>query len=190
MSEGKSNPVSEQATRLIDEPVGTVADAVDEISAGWRVVRPDLDVSALDVFGRLHRGFLLYQGAIQALFAKVGSSEPGFDVMAALRRAEPKYTLTAGELAQQTLVTTGGLTLRVKRLEQDGFVVRHRDKIDQRVVHVQLTAAGLQHIDKVSEVHFANLDRLLADMPADDQRQLARLLADLFESMRAADPEL
>ena len=89
-------------------------DAVDAIITQWNIAIPDIDVSPLEIFGRLHRTFLLYRAAINSLFAKMGTSEPGFDVLAALRRAEPTYTLTAGELAEQTLVTTGGLTLRVK----------------------------------------------------------------------------
>lgn len=166
------------------------ADTVASIVEGWGRVRPELDVSPLEIFGRLHRSFLLYRAAINALFAQIGTTEPGFDVLATLRRAEPTFTLTAGELAQQTLITTGGLTLRVKRLESEGYVVRHRDATDQRIVHVQLTASGLQLIDRAADDHYANLSRLLDAMHPDQVHELSRLLAELFESIRRAEPDL
>lgn len=165
-------------------------DAVDTIIAQWELVLPDIDVSPLEVFGRLHRTFLLYRTAISSLFNELGTSEPGFDVLAALRRAEPSYTLTAGELAEQTLVTTGGLTLRVKKLEEDGLVVRHRGADDQRVIHVQLTASGMQLIDRAARSHYENLGRLKADLSAEEAKQLSHLLARLFESISTADPSL
>ncbi|MGD7001901.1 MarR family winged helix-turn-helix transcriptional regulator [Corynebacterium halotolerans] len=161
-------------------------DAVDAIIAQWQVVLPDIDVSPLKVFGRLHRTFLLYRTEISSLFAELGTSEPGFDVLAALRRAEPSYTLTAGELAEQTLVTTGGLTLRVKKLEEEGLVVRHRDANDQRVIHVQLTASGMELIDRAARSHYENLGRLKADLSAEEAEQLSHLLARLFESISTA----
>lgn len=155
----------------------------------WRRVRPELDVTSLNVFGRLHRAFLVYRAAINAGFATTGASEPGFDVLAALRRAEPDFTLTAGDLAKQTLVTTGGLTLRVNRLEKDGYVVRFRDAEDQRIVHVRLTASGLQLIDRAADVHYENLRRLLSGLSTEECETLSDLLAKLFTSMRIAAPE-
>lgn len=165
-------------------------DGVSTIVEHWGRVWPELDVSPLEVFGRLHRSFLLYRAAINTQFDKVGTTEPGFDVLAALRRAEPNFTLTAGELAEQTLVTTGGLTLRVNRLEKEGLVTRHRDTGDQRVVHVRLTATGLRTIERAAEAHYANLNRLLHDMTPDEISELATLLGKLFNSIVAAEPGL
>ncbi len=86
-------------------------DNVDDIINTWATIRPpELDVSAMQVFGRLHRSFLLYREQISARFEELGTNVAGFDVMAALRRAPPEMKMSAGDLAQQTLVTTGGLT--------------------------------------------------------------------------------
>ncbi|MGJ3507782.1 MarR family winged helix-turn-helix transcriptional regulator [Enemella sp. A6] len=172
--------------RTSSEPI----DAVSTIVEHWGKVWPELDVSPLEIFGRLHRSFLLYRAAINAQFEKVGTTEPGFDVLAALRRAEPTFTLTAGELAQQTLITTGGLSLRVNRLEKEGLVVRHRDEHDQRIVHVQLTASGLRTIERAAVAHYDNLARLLSGMTDEQVSQLAGLLAVLFDSICAAEPGL
>ena len=165
-------------------------DAVDGIISQWARSRPTLDVSAMEVFGRLHRSFLLYRTGIGALFAEVGSTEPGFDVLAALRRSGPEHRLSAGELARQTLVTTGGLTLRVKRLEREGFVRRERDPEDNRIVYVELTDAGLDLVDRAADVHFSNMSRMLEKLTPEERRDLARLLGRLYESLEAAMPGL
>ncbi|OYO18343.1 MarR family transcriptional regulator [Enemella dayhoffiae] len=164
-------------------------DAVDDIIATWAVTRPGLDVSAMEVFGRLHRSFLLYRQQISDRFEELGTNVAGFDVMAALRRA-PNFRMSAGDLAHQTLVTTGGLTLRVRKLEAAGLVRRSRDANDNRVVHVQLTDAGRKLVDEVADEHFASLTQMLAGLSNRTQESLADQLAQLERSLRSAAPEL
>ncbi|MGY1740317.1 MULTISPECIES: MarR family winged helix-turn-helix transcriptional regulator [unclassified Blastococcus] len=165
---------------------GPGPDAVEEVIGRWAAVRPDLDVSGLAVFERLHRCFLLYRAAIGARFAEVGATEPGFDVMAALRRTAPGPELSAGGLARQTLVTTGGLSLRLRRLEAQGHVRRDRDPDDQRMVHVSLTDSGRELLDRTADAHFANMRRMLSGLSPAEQEALARLLGRLFATLRAA----
>lgn len=165
-------------------------DGVDDVIGQWAVVRPELDVLAMEVFGRLHRSFLLYRSAISSGFAKLGTSEPGFDVLATLRRSGPEHRLSAGELARQTLVTTGGLTLRVKRLEEEGYVRRERDPDDNRMVHVELTPAGLELVDRAADAHFRNLTRMLDGLTAEERDELARLLGRLYRTLEETAPAL
>jgi DNA-binding MarR family transcriptional regulator len=169
---------------------GGSRDAVDEIVHQWSEVRPDLDVSAMEVFGRLHRSFLLYRAGIGTRFAEAGTTEPGFDVLAALRRSGPDCRLSAGELARQTLVTTGGLTLRVKRLEEEGYVWRERDPLDNRMVYVQLTSSGRELVDRAASVHFENLAHMLKNLTTQERKDLARLLGRLFDSLEETTPPL
>ncbi|MGC5164676.1 MarR family transcriptional regulator [Rhodococcus sp. 105337] len=168
---------------------GETPDGVKDIIRGWAHVRPELDVSALEVFGRLHRSYLLYRQEINAGFEAFGIHEAGFDVLAALRRSEPDHRCTAGELARQTLVTTGGLTLRVNRLEAAGLVTRVRDADDARVVYVALTEAGRKLVDEIADAHFTKLQRMLAPLDADTRARLADLLSELEDSLQVAtDP--
>ncbi|GGK33761.1 MarR family winged helix-turn-helix transcriptional regulator [Nocardia camponoti] len=163
------------------------SDGVGEIIRQWAVARPELDVSALEIFGRMHRSFLLYRSRINGVFEQFGTNEAGFDVLACLRRAEPGFRRTAGELAQQTLVTTGGLTLRVNRLEEAGLVIRERDSEDNRVVYVSLSDAGRDLVDRVADVHFAELTRMLEGLGPAQKVQLAGLLTVLEGSLRMTE---
>lgn len=163
-------------------------DPVDHIISAWSEVAPGLDVSAMEVFGRLHRTYLLYRSEISALFDDLGTSASGFEVLAALRR-QPEMRAAAGSLAQSTLVTTGGLTLRVRRLEAEGLVTRERDTRDNRVVHVLLTDKGRDLVDRVAREHFANLGRLLAGLSASERSGLAKGLHKLERSIHRAVPD-
>ncbi|MDT7952343.1 MAG: MarR family transcriptional regulator [Acetobacteraceae bacterium] len=51
---------------------------------------------------------------------------------------------TMGEIATRLALPPGGVTPIVERLEAANLVVRRRDEIDRRVVHVMLTESGMQ----------------------------------------------
>lgn len=171
------------------DPVDHIVDrdAVDDIVGQWSHERPEMDVSALHVFGRLHRAYLLYQSSLSSLFAEYDLNMASFDVLAALRRNGSPYRMTSGELAKTMLVTTGGVTLRVDRLEKSGLVERKRDPDDRRIVYVCLTTSGLSLIDRTASAHFSNELRLLHQLDEDEQRQLASLLRRLETSIIDAE---
>ncbi|MFI6433352.1 MarR family winged helix-turn-helix transcriptional regulator [Rhodococcus oryzae] len=162
-------------------------DAVDDIVSQWASQWPDLDVSALHVFGRLHRSYLRYQTSLAAVFDKHDINIASFDVLAALRRSGPPFRMTSGQLAEMSLVTTGGVTLRVDRLEKAGLVTRERDTEDRRVVYAQLTDKGLRVIQEAALEHFANEARMLAGLSAAERDQLAGLLRKLEHSIESSE---
>ncbi|MBN9759511.1 Transcriptional regulator, MarR family [Pseudonocardia sp. Ae406_Ps2] len=161
-------------------------DAVDLILDQWARHDPELDPSAMAVFGRLHRCFLRYQSQLTPVFERYGISMAAFDVLAALRRSGEPYRQTMRDLGGVTLVTAGGLTQRVDRLEASGLVRRERDAVDGRVVHAQLTPSGLDLVDQVTRAHFANEREMLAGLDEAEQRRLARLLRRLEQSLDEA----
>lgn len=165
-------------------------DAVDHIIKQWHDQRPTLDVSAMEVLGRMHRSYLQYQALLNTVFDQYKINNASFDVLAALRRSGPPYRMTAGELATSSLVTTGGITLRIDRLEEAGLVTRIRPRNDRRVVYAQLTADGRKLVDEVAEVHFENERVMLAGLTATDQKHLAGLLRKLEQSIVAAAERL
>lgn len=162
-------------------------DPVDVIISQWEHEIPGLDVSPLAVFGRLHRGYVRYAAQLGEIFDAHGINMASFDVLAALRRSGPPYRRTAGDLAVTGLITTGGLTLRLDRLEKAGLITRERDTEDRRVVYAQLTDAGLELTDRVAKEHFANEARMLSGLSKAERVQLAGLLAKLERSLLDAE---
>ena len=117
-------------------------DRVARIQAEWRRERPELDTSPQGVIGRLHRVAALLTEELVAVYGRYGLNEGDFDVLATLRRSGAPYARAAGELADHTMITTGGLTKRVDRLVAKGLVERRPGSADARQRIVALTPRG------------------------------------------------
>nr|WP_281374869.1 MarR family transcriptional regulator [Nocardioides soli] len=102
--------------------------------------------------------------------------EGEFDVLATLRRSGAPYELTPGELATQTMVSSGAVTKRVDRCVEQGWVTRRVSDSDARGRMVALTPAGVALIDEAFGAHMANEHRLVAMLDGAERTRLAQLL--------------
>ncbi|WP_255511097.1 MarR family winged helix-turn-helix transcriptional regulator [Micromonospora sp. WP24] len=104
-------------------------------------------------------------------------------MLAALRRDGEPYRLTAGQLSQRMLVTTGAVTKRVDRLITRGLVSRSVSAADARGRVVGLTPAGVTLTDQLIEKHLANEAGMLRGLSDSDRSALERLLATLTQAV-------
>jgi DNA-binding MarR family transcriptional regulator len=156
------------------------ADAVDEILEQWRRERPDLDVRATGILGRISRIAALVDQAMDRVFQPHGLTAGDFIVLAALRRSGKPYQLTPTALSRSMMVSSGGTTKRLDRLEIRGLIRRDPDPADRRGTLVTLTDAGLATIDAVESEHVQNETRLLATLSPNQRNTLTRLLRELL----------
>ena len=166
-----------------DPTVPEATDAVDRITAQWRRARPDLDPSPMEVIGRITRLSALIQRELERVFADYELAGGDFDVLATLRRSGAP--VTPGELSRSTMVTTGGMTKRLDRLEALGLIRRKSDPRDRRGRLIALTDNGRALIDRALEAHLQNEERLLANLPAAKREHLAALLRELLTALDA-----
>lgn len=155
------------------------ADAIDGILVDWERERPELDPSTLSVFGRLPLLVALQRAVQNANYKEHGLSLPAFDVLANLRRSGAPHRKTAGELASSSMLTTGGITFRLDRMEGQGLIDRIRTPVDRRVVFAQLTAHGKGVINAIIAKHFDTQQKMLSRLTADETSQLSALLKKL-----------
>ena len=156
-------------------------DDVDQIVAAWQVQRPDLDPFPLHVLSRLTRVSAQLDTARAKAFRDHNLDSWEFDVLAALRRTGPPFTLSAGTLATQTHVTSGTMTTRVDRLLERGFVTRFPDQNDRRGVLVALTHAGQSGVDGAFKDLLEREKAALEGLGPKEQEQLADLLRELLD---------
>jgi DNA-binding MarR family transcriptional regulator len=147
-------------------------DHVARIQQQWARERPDVDVGPQGVIGRLHRVAQLLTEQLVEVYERFGLSEGEFDVLAAVRRSGPPYELAPGELASRTMITTGGMTKRLDRLERAGLLQRRPAEHDGRARLVRLTPAGRKLIDAAFTAHMANERRLLDELTRAQAGQL------------------
>jgi DNA-binding MarR family transcriptional regulator len=153
-----------------------VRDHVDVILEQWRRELPELDPAPMGVIGRISRLAQLLQDQMEPVFAEYGLNGGEFDVLASLRRAGAPYRLTPSSLSQSLMVTSGGMTKRLKLLEAAGLVSRTPHAADRRSSLVQLTPKGRKLVETVVAAHIENEKRLLSSVEPQSQRELAELL--------------
>lgn len=152
-------------------------DRVDEIQAEWRRERPEIDSSPQGILGRLHRLAAALTRELETVYERHGLAEIDFDILATLRRAGAPFARRPADLARSSMVTTGGISKRLDRLEAAGLVRRTRpSEGDARATLVGLTDKGLSLIDEAFADHMANERRLVDQLSPADQVQLERIL--------------
>ncbi|MBK3645539.1 MarR family winged helix-turn-helix transcriptional regulator [Streptomyces sp. MBT33] len=162
-------------------------DAVDAIIDQWARVRPDLDTRAMEVFGRIYRLSRTMGDRMEKAYAPYGISRGEFDVLATLRRSGEPYTLSPRQLSATLMLTTGGMTGRLDKLENAGLLRRSPDPHDRRALQVTLTEKGLEVIDRAVGAGLAVQTEALSTMNDEQADQLAGLLRELLAGAQGTE---
>lgn len=100
-----------------------------------------------------------------------------FDLLATIRRTQASVGVNPSRLLQSVMVTSGGLTKRLDRLEESGLIDRHPDPGDRRGTLVRLTPAGEKQIDTVlPSVLAMEHEFLTRELSASELEEVATLL--------------
>jgi len=151
-------------------------DDIDRLVAAWRESRPDLDPSPLELVGRAIVLARHLEKSVNDALAEHGLALGQFDILATLRRNGPKGGLTPGALLESVMLSSGGMTARLQRLEEDGLVRRLSDPSDRRGVIVELTAKGKKAIDAATATRFREAERSLPKLANGEREKLVGLL--------------
>ena len=158
------------------------SDHVDQVREQWNREWPGLDTAPIAIVARVGRLARFFDHGCERLFAAHRLRRESWDALASLRRAGPPYRLSPTDLYRGLMRTSGAITNRLHRLEQDGLVRRVPDPADGRGMLVELTAKGRDLVDRVAPEHVANERGMLAVLSPAEQRSLADLLRKLLVS--------
>jgi DNA-binding MarR family transcriptional regulator len=151
-------------------------DAIDQMIDCWKRELPDLDPSPLHLVGRV---IVLAQHLEKSVNSVLESHQLNlglFDILATLRRVGPAGQLTPTQLARSIMLSSGGMTNRLDRLEKLGWIERLSDPADRRGTLVALTPDGREVIEAATESRFQEANDSLPTLGAQDRKTLARLL--------------
>lgn len=162
-------------------------DKVSHIQEQWKAERPDIDSSPVGVVGRVHRLGNYLRREILAVYREHGLGEGEFDILATLRRSGAPFTMLPTDLGRQTMVTSGGISKQLDRLEAAGLVERTVSSDDARKRLVTLTAKGKSVIDAAYTEHMENEARLLADLDPADREALEGILGRWLAAVESAN---
>lgn len=155
-------------------------DVIDAVLADWRNARPQTQADALNIVGRILWLGRRYEEAVAQMLAEHGLSYSDYDVLATLRRAGAPFELSPTDLAKRVLLSSGGLTACLRRLETRGLVSRHSVKEDRRRLLAQLTPEGLTLVEGFIDPRFAMAERALAPLDPTQRREAETVLRRLM----------
>ena len=91
---------------------------------------------------------------------------------------------TVGDLCRRLYLDNGTITPMLKKMEEEGFIIRNRSRKDERVVTVTVSDKGWALRQKVKDVP-ETLEQHIS-MPREDSYQLYLLLHKLLEALENA----
>ena len=164
-------------------------DHVARVHTLWRRELPDVNLDGSAILARARRITLMAREKIVPILSRHGLDGGEFYVLAALRRAGPPYAMRPTELFRALMVSSGGLTDRLRRLEQRKLIRRRPSDEDRRSLLVELTAEGSRVVEDAFREDMEVENAIVAGLSANQREQLAQLLEKLALLIEQDQPE-
>jgi MarR family 2-MHQ and catechol resistance regulon transcriptional repressor len=136
----------------------------------------DEQAAALKLWVVLARAYAAVAERAARDVARHGLTLAEFAVMEALYH---KGQLLLGEVQKKILVSSGGVTYLVDRLEQRGLVERRLCAEDRRARYAALTAEGHAFMNRIFPEHAECIAEVASALTPEEKQQVTRLLRDL-----------
>ena len=159
-------------------------DSIDAMNAAWRDCRPDLDPSPLELVGRVLVIARYLEQSVERKLKPLALSLGQFDILATLRRRPDGQGMTPKMLMHAVMLSSGGMTNRLDRLEKAGLVRREADPDDRRGVVVALTAKGRKVIDRATELRFAEAAESAPELAEGERAVVVGVLRDWLAGLQ------
>lgn len=166
----------------------TRPDVIDAVLADWLRARPETNAASLQIVGRILWLGRHYEEAVGRLLSGHDLSYSDYDVLATLRRAGAPFELTPTELSRRVLLSSGGLTACLRRLEAADLICRRSVPEDRRRLLARLTPQGFDLVESFIDERFALADLALDGLDADDRNQAEAVLRRLVNTLEGSAP--
>ena len=143
-----------------------------------------LSSPALKLWVVLSRASAAVEARVKEDVARHGLTPAEFGVLEVLHHRGP---MLLGEVKEKILVSSGGITYLIDRLEAKGLVERRGCPDDRRASYAALTAEGEALIQRIFPEHARMLEHALSGLTEEEQAQATALLRTL--GRRAARPD-
>jgi DNA-binding MarR family transcriptional regulator len=140
-----------QSSQAVSMRTPPTRDLVDNIVALWRREMPGLVRPEYELAQRVARLSVLLQDALAVTLVLWDLNRTDYAVLNMLRSMGSPYKLRPTDLKVRLLLTSGGVTSVLKRLEQRGFVERGQDTTDVRSCWVRLTEVGIETAGAITQ---------------------------------------
>jgi len=158
-------------------------DIIDILIAEWKKERPELDVEAMQVVGRILKLSNILEKRTNKVLKNSNIYYTDLDVLATLRRSGTPYELAPKQLMKSVLITSGAMTALLNRLEKLELIYRAPNTHDGRIKLAGLTEKGIKIIDEAIVIRFKEAKSVIEVFNEAEHEALARLLKKLLISL-------
>jgi DNA-binding MarR family transcriptional regulator len=150
---------------------------------------PDIDLEVegiVDRIGGLNRRI---KKGMEQVVAEYDLTLPEWHVMSRLRLSSADHRSSPGELAGDLELSSGAMTSRLDRLEEQGLIRRLPDPNDRRGIVVELTPEGKAAWDRTAGIAGRREAFFASALTKAEQKQLNQLLRKLMLAFESREPE-
>lgn len=151
----------------------------EELAGTGEATREDTQGLALKLWVTLARAHNAIHAHAQADAARHGLTLAEFGILEVLFHKGP---LLLGEVQRRILVSSGGVTYLVDRLEKRGLVERRECASDRRARFAALTPDGEALVARIFPEHAARIKRAVAGLGKKEKREAIRMLRALGQA--------
>ncbi|WP_322046503.1 MarR family transcriptional regulator [Paraburkholderia sp. J67] len=143
---------------------------------------PGEDITPVAIAIRLRHLSIVDQRSLQDALQPFNIGVGDVDVLTHLAQQPPPHRLRPSDLAELCMVTTGAITGRLGRLEQEGYIVRAPSTSDKRTIYVEMTEKGrsLMQQARDSVIETSRFMNGIRELPAAERERFNATLTKLI----------
>jgi DNA-binding MarR family transcriptional regulator len=170
------------------EASGQPRDLIDGIVDAWRAEMPELDHAEFELVKRAARLGVMLEDELSARLAPWNLTKADFNVLGILRSAGSPYEVRPTDLKARLLLTSGGISNVLNRLEKAGHIERERDDDDGRSSWVRLTDTGVETVNATLGAWAAAQADIFRAVPSKVSRAAADALREVLVALGDCEP--
>ncbi|HXY71701.1 MAG TPA: MarR family transcriptional regulator [Actinomycetota bacterium] len=147
-------------------------DWVDRYIAGFLRAYPQIDSEVEGIVDRICKLNKYLVTTLEDTVAELGLDHAEYKLLVRLRSCAPGARESAGELSRALVMSSGGMTNLLDRLEERGLIRRISDPDDRRSVLVELTAAGKKTVDRAVSTEASREESLFEELAPGERKEL------------------
>lgn len=157
-------------------------DSVDRHITGFLRRYPEIDADVEGIVDRVCKLHKYFVNTLEDTIAGYGLVHPEYKLLLHLRSEGAEGGVSAGDLSRSMVMSSGGMTNLLDRLEKDELIRRGSDPLDRRSVLVTLTPKGRKVIDRAVSAEAAREFDLLEPLTPGERKELNGLLRRVMRS--------
>ena len=158
------------------------AQYIEYVHEEWKEAFPGRSIECEPVAAYMATISQILSKKVDAELRKINLTRGEMEVLCAIVRTKD-HTLTPKLVRERMIVSSGGLTARIDKLEAAGLIKRLQDPSDNRGFLLKATGKGLEMGLAAHKVNVEMEKQLLSSLSAKEKNEMKRMLQKIMVSL-------